>query len=119
MAKSKRGGRRLSGNPAKAAEQLRFEQYWREVHSQPVPPYRSPTDADWERLEQEGRSKFPECPECGGRLVGNDGEEGADDEGNTVISMVLWCENEDPEDRSAAKPHPITHGMVELETTLR
>ena len=119
MVKNRPGGRRRSGNPAIAAEQSRIERQWREVHSQPVPPYRSPTDADWERLEQDGRAKFPECPECGGRLISNDGEEGADDEGDTVISMILWCENEDPVDASARRPHPITDGMVELEETLR
>lgn len=128
MAKNKRSGRRVSGNPAKAAEVLRAAQaeqhFRREVEAQSVPAYRSPTPADWARLEREARAVHPKCPECGGPLVGDsqdNGEEGGDDEGRTVISMVLWCERFDDESEAsadAALPHPLTHGMVEHELVL-
>lgn len=109
----------MSGNPSKAAKQVRDELYWRDVREQTVPPYRSPATADWEQLEQVGRAKYPECPDCGGRLLSGDGEEGADDEGNTVISMSLSCEHEDPDDPAAQRPHPVSGGFIELEATLR
>ena len=127
MAKRKRTGRRLSGNPAKAVEQLRTQQadayFRREVPSQPVPAYRSPSAADWARLEREAHTLHPACPECGGRLLGStheSGEEGADNEGNTMISMVLWCENVEDDDtgKRTQIPHPSTHGMIEHELVL-
>lgn len=112
----KKTGRRISGNPAKAAEQLQFERDMQELRTAPIEEGRPSTSQDWADLERDLRVKYPQCPECGGPMEASDGEEGVDDEGRTVISMWLWCAND--EDSADPKPHPITGGSVELERVL-
>jgi hypothetical protein len=128
MAK-KKGARRLSGNPAKAAaeRQLRSALAADAAHTAALMAQMrgapNPTDADWHRLEEELRKTYPRCPDCGAPMDGDadSGEEGADDEGNTVISMSLVCIAWDAADEAGEEPppHPTTGGVVLGELTLR
>lgn len=126
---AKKGGRRLSGNPARAVAQMRDREI-RTVDAlqtaalarqlEAVP---NPTEADWHRLEEKLRGAYPNCPDCGAIMQGDpteSGEEGGDDEGNMVISMSLICTVWDDADEAGDEPppHPVTDGFVYGELTL-
>lgn len=125
----RKGRRRLSGNPAKAAAQKQNREavaadamHTASLTGQ-LAAAPNPTDADWRRLEEELRTTYPRCPDCGAPMQGNpidSGEEGGDDQGNTVISMSLMCTawDEAVDAGEEPPPHPATGGLVYGELTL-
>lgn len=120
MGKKTRQARRVSGNPARAAEDRRVQQLRDLARTPPTAARRQgPTAADWSRLAEQALRAHPTCPDCGAPMAADSdaGEEGADEQGNWIISLWVSCTVYEADAAAGREPppHPLSNDGLGFE----